>query len=89
MEKFLTIIIPVHNRKELVGRTLHSLEAQTARPLDIILVDNNSSDGTREELTRWQSSLDAPDFTIRVLDCDTPGAAAARNKASRPSPRRG
>lgn len=48
MEKFLTIIIPAHNRKELVGRTLHSLEAQTARPLDIILVDNNSSDGTRE-----------------------------------------
>ncbi len=80
MEKFLTIIIPVHNRKELVGRTLHSLEAQTARPLDIILVDNNSTDGTREELTRWQSALDAPDFTIRVLDCDTPGAAAARNK---------
>lgn len=79
-DNILTIIIPVHNRKELVGRTLHSLEAQTARPLDIILVDNGSTDGTRAELEKWQAALSAPDFSIRILDCDTPGAAAARNR---------
>ena len=42
----VTIVIPVYNRAKVVEHTLQSVEAQTFRPLRIILVDNGSTDGT-------------------------------------------
>ena len=41
-------IVPVFNRASLIMPTLRSLEAQTAVPIEIILIDNNSSDGSYE-----------------------------------------
>lgn len=75
----ITIIVPVHNRASIVNRTLHSIHAQTWRPLHIILVDNNSTDSTLAVLRQWQQQTDAPDFRVTVLSEPTPGAAAARN----------
>lgn len=75
----LTVVIPVYNRAAIVGATLDSLERQTLRPLRVILVDNNSSDGSLETLRRWRDRVDAPDFRVRVLSESTPGAPAARN----------
>lgn len=42
----LTVVVPVYNRAGRVGPTLDSLEAQTLRPLRIVLVDNDSTDDT-------------------------------------------
>ncbi|MGN0223934.1 MAG: glycosyltransferase family 2 protein, partial [Muribaculaceae bacterium] len=49
----LTIVIPVYNRATIVERTLASVAAQTLRPLSVVLVDNNSTDGTLSVLQRW------------------------------------
>lgn len=75
----LTVIIPVFNRESLVKRTLDSVAAQTLRPLRVVLVDNNSTDGTMETLRRWKEEVEAPDFQVTILQEPTPGAAAARN----------
>jgi len=45
-------VIPVHNRQELTRRCLGYLSAQDYRPLQIIVVDDGSTDGTREVLER-------------------------------------
>ena len=78
-QALISIIIPVFNRAGIVGRTLDSIAAQTLRPLNIILVDNNSSDNSLEVLTQWKNDNDTDDFNITILQEMKPGAATARN----------
>lgn len=76
----ITIIIPVYNRAEVVKATLDSVAMQLYRPIDVILVDNNSSDNTLEVLNKWKQQTETDDFRIKVLCESKPGATAARNR---------
>lgn len=67
----ISIVIPVRNRADLVGRTLDSIAAQTLAPDAVILVDNGSTDGTADVLHRFPGAI--------VLEEPRPGAAIARN----------
>lgn len=78
-DALISIVIPVYNRATLVNRTLNSIAAQTLRPLNIILVDNNSTDNTFAVLTRWKEENETDSFKISVLQERQPGAACARN----------
>lgn len=80
MEKKLSIVIPVYNRGEIVGRTLRSVEAQTYRPLKVILVDNASTDSTSSVLAAWRDQTASHDFEVTIVAETAPGAAAARNR---------
>ena len=75
----LTIVIPVYNREKIVSATLNCVAAQTYRPLNLILVDNNSTDASLQVLREFKEANQAPDFRISVLQETTPGACAARN----------
>ena len=77
-ETLLTIVVPVFNREHLVRPTLDSIAAQTLRPLRIILVDNNSTDGTLETLRQWKREVETPTFAVDIFSETTQGAAAAR-----------
>lgn len=44
----VSIVIPIHNGRDLLDRLLASIARQTATPLEIIVVDNASSDGAPE-----------------------------------------
>ncbi|MFY9727968.1 MAG: glycosyltransferase family 2 protein [Bryobacteraceae bacterium] len=48
----ITAVIPVWNGRELLGRLLDSLEAQTAPVTELLVVDNGSSDGAPELAAR-------------------------------------
>ena len=74
----LAIIIPVYNREHLLPRTLASIAAQTLRPLNVVLVDNASTDGSLALMRRWGAEHSADDFRVSVMQCGEPGAAAAR-----------
>lgn len=78
-ENDITIVIPVYNRAGIVERTLQSVACQTWRPLSVILVDNNSSDGSMKVLQEWKKATEATDFRVAILEEPTPGACAARN----------
>ncbi len=41
-----SVIIPVHNEKEFIQKMIKSLLLQTIKPLEIIIIDDNSTDGT-------------------------------------------
>ena len=41
----VSIVIPVHNGRSLLEKLLESIARQTAAPLEVIVVDNGSSDG--------------------------------------------
>ena len=44
----VSVIIPTYNRKHTLGRAIESIISQTIKPLEIIIVDDGSNDGTRE-----------------------------------------
>ncbi|MCM1377014.1 MAG: glycosyltransferase family 2 protein [Clostridium sp.] len=75
----ITIVIPVKNRSEIVGRTLKSISEQTFRPLSVVLVDNGSTDNTMKVLEDWGKANRGEDFNIMIISEPKPGAAAARN----------
>ncbi len=76
----LSVIIPVYNRAALVTATLDSVYRQNYRPIELLIVDNNSIDNSLEVLTRWAQQHNSSDFKVSVLSESQPGAAAARNK---------
>lgn len=47
-EPLVTVVIPTHNRVELLGRAIESVQAQTFSKLDIVVVDDASDDGTQD-----------------------------------------
>lgn len=49
----LSIIIPAYNEEDYIGACLDSLAAQTIKPLEVILVDNNSTDKTIQIVKKY------------------------------------
>jgi glycosyltransferase involved in cell wall biosynthesis len=47
MSQNISIIIPTYNRKTFLGKTIRSAMNQTRPPLEIIVVDDGSTDGTK------------------------------------------
>jgi len=46
MNPLVSVIVPTYNRRELLPRCLDAIRAQSYKPLEIILVDDGSTDGT-------------------------------------------
>ena len=68
----VSVIIPTYNRKNLLKRALHSVSSQTFVPHEIIIVDDGSSDGTKDwVLERFPY--------VRYIYQDNSGVSSARN----------
>ena len=52
MTESVAVVIVTHNRADLLDRMLDGLAAQTHRPDAVIVIDNVSTDHTREVLDR-------------------------------------
>lgn len=82
-EDLVSVIVPAHNCEATLATAVKSLLAQTWRPLELLLVDDASEDGTRlvmDSLADFASRVDG----VEILLLDHPtnqGAYAARNTA--------
>ena len=75
MDKLISIIIPVYNPGEFFDRCIESVINQTYRNLEIILVDDGSTDSSPHKC----DELAKKDSRIKVIHQKNSGAAAARN----------
>lgn len=76
MEKILvSVIVPIYNVKDYLETCLDSIKGQTLRELEVILVDDGSSDGSEKICDRYAEE----DRRFRVIHQPNSGAAAARN----------
>lgn len=80
MKKLVSVYIPTYNRIELLKRAVSSVLKQTYQNFEIIIVDDNSSDGTREYLKKLSQENDK--IKIHLKEKNT-GACASRNIAVR------
>ena len=57
MNPFFSVIIPTYNQCDLLKKAIQSVEKQTFTNYEVIVVDNNSSDGTREFLEKNKNEI--------------------------------
>ena len=63
MPGLVSIVLPVHNGAHLLEGSIHSVLAQTYRPIELIIVDDGSTDGVDAILARYAGN---PDVRIVV-----------------------
>lgn len=72
----LTVVVPVCNAEPHLTACIESLLAQTFTDFELLLVDNGSTDGSRQRCARYAGEHPG---RIRLLTLDTPSVSAARN----------
>ncbi len=71
-----TIFIPTYNRAHTLPRALKSIEDQTFRDFEVVIVDDGSTDGTRELIADWKARVD---FEVQYHWQQNQGKPAAHN----------
>jgi len=72
----VSVIIPVYNVEEYIGLTLDSLLNQTLKDIEIIVIDDGSTDNSRQIIEDYEKKYK----NIRVILQENSGPSRARNR---------
>lgn len=75
MQQKITVIVPVYNVENYLGRCIQSIISQTYKNLEIILVDDGSTDNSGNICDEYAKK----DSRIRVIHQKNRGASGAKN----------
>ena len=73
----ISVIIPAHNASKFIERTLKSVSDQSYKELEVIIVDDGSTDSTYTIISNHAQR----DNRIKVIQKNNSGVADSRNKA--------
>ena len=73
----ISVIVPVFNEEEYVAQCLDSVINQSFKDIEIICVDDGSSDGSLDILRDYEEK----DYRIRIITQENQGLSASRNVA--------
>lgn len=73
MTASVSVVIPAHNDADFIGAAIHSALSQSHRPLEIIVIDDGSTDHTAQVARRFGDP-------VRVIEQPNAGAAVARTR---------
>lgn len=71
----ISVIVPVYNTEKFISRCLDSLINQSLKNIEIICVDDGSTDNSLEILKKYEQK----DSRIKVFSKENQGAGSARN----------
>src|SRR5216117_1951628 len=74
----VSVVIPAFNAEQHIGEALSSIRDQTLPDVEVILIDDGSTDGTLREAERFADSLD-----LTIVRQANAGPSAARNSGIR------
>jgi succinoglycan biosynthesis protein ExoA len=77
----VSVVIPCRNEEEFIEELLDAVRAQELAPLEILVVDNGSTDRSAAIVEAYAARH--PGMPLRLLHCARPGAAAAMNAGIR------
>ena len=76
----ISVIVAAHQAAGTIGRALRSIAAQTLKPMEVVVVDDGSTDGTASVAEAGAEGMDG--IRLRVFRNERNlGAGAARNRA--------
>lgn len=75
MNEIVSVIIPVYNAAKYLDRCVKSVTGQTYKELEIILVDDGSTDDSGRMRDEWAEK----DNRVKVIHTENGGPACARN----------
>lgn len=79
MRPKVSVIVPCYNSEGTIVRTLESLAAQTLGDLEIVVVNDGSTDGSLKKIQDFQKKN--PLLNLQVFTTENEGIAATRNFA--------
>lgn len=74
-EKLVSIIIPMYNAKRTIMRTIHSITSQSYKNMEIIVINDGSSDGSESIVNQCIRE----DNRITLYSIENSGVSCARN----------
>lgn len=77
----ISIIIPVYNSEDTIERCLNSLLKQTYEKIEIIIVNDGSTDDSEKICKRYSQEYD----NVKLINQDNKGVSCARNNGIRNS----
>lgn len=80
-QELVSIISPCYNMESYIGRFLDSLIAQTYKHLEIILVNDGSTDNTDEIIKSYIPSLKSEGYNVLYIVQENSGQSSAINNA--------
>lgn len=75
----VSVVLPVRDGEAFIREAVESIAAQTLRPAELIVVDDGSTDRTRDEVARAQTGS----LPVRVIAGPERGISAAHNAGVR------
>lgn len=78
--RIVSVIIPTYNRANYLNDALSSIYRQDYRPLEVIVVDDGSTDETERVVYKWSKDHTEYGFTISYFYQENQGAPSTRNK---------
>ena len=75
----VSIIIPTYNRVQKLFKLLKSIKMLTPLPNEVIIIDDNSTDGSKKILSKWKGISSRYDKRI-ILKNNNKGPADSRNR---------
>lgn len=75
MKDLISVIIPIYNKEKYLDNCLKSIINQSYKEIEIILINDGSTDSSEEICKRYKSK----DNRIKLISTENRGAASARN----------
>lgn len=79
-ENLITIVVPLYNGEKYITKCLDSIFNQTYKKLEILTIDDGSTDSSYIKAEEFIKNRSADVFNARLLRQENKGVACARNK---------
>ena len=76
-----SVLVPLYNRASVLPRALDSLLLQDLQDIEVVIVDDGSTDDSLAVANRWAQEQGGAAQRIKVISQENQGAASARNTA--------
>lgn len=83
MAPLVSVIVPTYNRAKVIGGAVDAILAQTHRPIELIIVNDGSTDDTAQVLAALQPKVRAADVEPVFIHQKNGGVASAINAGLR------